>query len=80
MIVEILTLEEVLFSQEAVSVVVPGEGGSFEMLNNHAPIISILKQGTVKITDTNNKKTSIDVAGGSIEMSNNKLTILAEKK
>ena len=57
-----------------------GEGGSFEMLNNHAPIISILKQGTVKITDVNNKKTSIDLAGGSIEMSNNKLTILAEKK
>jgi len=80
MIVEILTLEEVLFSQEAVSVIVPGEGGRFEMLDNHAPIISILKQGTVKITDANNKKTSIELAGGSIEMSNNKLTILAEKK
>tara|TARA_B000000475_G_C15971659_1_gene437300 strand:- start:604 stop:846 length:243 start_codon:yes stop_codon:yes gene_type:complete len=78
MFVEILTLEEVLFSKEAKSVVVPGESGTFEMLNNHAPIISILKKGTIKITDTNNQKTSIELTGGSIEMSNNKVTILAD--
>ena len=42
MIVEILTLEEVLLSKEVKSVVVPGKSGSFEMLDNHAPIISIL--------------------------------------
>ena len=77
MFVEILTLEEVLFSKEAKSVVVPGESGTFETLNNHAPIISILKKGTIKITDTNNQKTSIELTGGSIEMSNNKVTILA---
>jgi len=78
MIVEILTLEEVLFSKEALSVIVPGESGTFEMLDNHAPIISTLQKGTVKITDTNNQQTSIELAGGSIEMSNNKVTILAE--
>lgn len=78
MFVEILTLEEVLFSKEAKSVVVPGESGTFEMLDNHAPIISILKKGTIKITDTNNQKTSIELNGGSIEMSNNKVTILAD--
>jgi len=78
MFVEILTLEEVLFSKEAKSVVVPGESGTFEMLDNHAPIISILKKGTIKITDTNNQKTSIELTGGSIEMSNNKVTILAD--
>tara|TARA_B100000902_G_scaffold193804_1_gene185169 strand:+ start:568 stop:810 length:243 start_codon:yes stop_codon:yes gene_type:complete len=78
MFVEILTLEEVLFSKEAISVVVPGESGTFEMLDNHAPIISILKKGTIKITDTNNQKTSIELTGGSVEMSNNKVTILAD--
>ena len=78
MFVEILTLEEVLFSKEAISVVVPGESGTFEMLDNHAPIISILQKGTIKITDTNNQKTSIELTGGSIEMSNNKVTILAD--
>jgi len=78
MIVEILTLEEVLFSKEAVSVIVPGANGTFEMLDNHAPIISTLQKGTVKITETNNQQTSIELSGGSIEMSNNKITILAE--
>jgi F-type H+-transporting ATPase subunit epsilon len=78
MIVEILTLEEVLFSKEAVSVIVPGANGTFEMLDNHAPIISTLQTGTVKITDTNNQQTSIELIGGSIEMSNNKVTILAD--
>ena len=78
MIVEILTLEKVLFSKEAVSIIVPGENGTFEMLDNHAPIISTLQTGTVKITDTNNQQTSIELTGGSIEMSNNKVTILAD--
>jgi F-type H+-transporting ATPase subunit epsilon len=78
MIVEILTLEEVLFSKEAASVIVPGANGTFEMLDNHAPIISTLQKGTVKITDTNNQQTSIELTGGSIEMSNNKVTILAD--
>jgi|TARA_B100001250_G_scaffold335764_1_gene302054 F-type H+-transporting ATPase subunit epsilon len=80
MIVEILTLEEILLSKEVKSVIVPGKSGDFEMLDNHAPIISILKKGTVKVTDINNDETSIELSGGSIEMSNNKITILAEKE
>ena len=80
MIVEILTLEEVLLSKEVKSVIVPGKSGDFEMLDNHAPIISILEKGTVKVTDMNNEEISIKLSGGSIEMSNNKITILAEKE
>ena len=75
--VEILTLEEVLLSREAHSVVVPAKGGRFEMLNNHAPIIAILEKGMIKVTDDKNQETSIEISGGSIEMSNNKITILA---
>ncbi len=78
MIIEILTLEEVLLSKEVKSVIVPGKGGRFEMLDNHAPIISILEKGIVKVIDNNNEETSIEIAGGSVEMSNNKVTILAE--
>ncbi len=77
MIIEILTLEAVLLSKEVKSVVVPGKGGQFEVLDNHAPIISILDKGIIKVTDNNNEETSIEIAGGSIEMSNNKVTILA---
>ena len=78
MIVEILTLEKVLCSTEAISVIVPGENGRFEMLKNHAPIVSTLKAGNIKIIDNNNKEENIDIISGSIEMVNNKITILAE--
>ena len=78
MIVEILTIEKTLLSTEAVSVVVPGKNGRFEMLNNHAPIISILNKGTIKITDETKKETCIDVISGSVEMLKNKIIILAE--
>ena len=78
MTVEILTLENILLSAEVKSVVVPGKSGRFEMLNHHAPVISLLDEGTIKVTDLNNKETYFEILGGSIEMSNNKITILAE--
>ena len=78
MTVEILTLKEILLSTEARSVVVPGKSGRFEMLDNHAPIISLLNKGTIKVVDNNAEEKSIEISGGSVEMSNNKITILAE--
>tara|TARA_B100000902_G_C26812577_1_gene669935 strand:+ start:183 stop:425 length:243 start_codon:yes stop_codon:yes gene_type:complete len=76
--IDILTLEKTLFSSEAKSVIVPGINGQFEMLNNHAPLVSILQKGTIHITDTDNKKNYIKITSGSIEISNNKIIILAE--
>jgi F-type H+-transporting ATPase subunit epsilon len=49
MYLEIVSPEATLFSSEVDSVVVPGVLGEFEMLNNHAAIVSLLKEGTVKI-------------------------------
>jgi F-type H+-transporting ATPase subunit epsilon len=49
MYLEIVSPEATLFSSEVDSVVVPGVNGEFEMLNNHAPIVSLLKEGVVKI-------------------------------
>ena len=49
MFLEVVTPEAVLFSSEVDSVVVPGVNGNFQMLNNHAPIVSILKKGTIEI-------------------------------
>ncbi|MAQ70391.1 MAG: ATP synthase F1 subunit epsilon [Flavobacteriales bacterium] len=76
--VEILTLENILLSEEVKSVIVPGKSGQFEILNNHAPIISLLNEGTIKVTHMNDEKTDFQILGGSIEMSNNKIIILAE--
>jgi F-type H+-transporting ATPase subunit epsilon len=76
--IEILTLEKILLSTEAKSVVLPGKSGRFEILNNHAPIISILDSGIIKVTDTKNEERHIEIISGSVEMINNKVTILAE--
>lgn len=46
---EVVSPEAVLFSSEVDSIAVPGTGGEFQMLNNHAPIVSTLKEGMVKI-------------------------------
>jgi len=49
MFLEIVTPEAILFSSEVDSIFVPGIHGEFQMLNNHAPVVSILKEGTVKV-------------------------------
>ena len=76
--VEILTLENILLSEEVKSVVVPGKSGQFEILNNHAPVISLLNEGTIKVTCMNDEKKDFQILAGSVEMSNNKITILAD--
>ena len=48
---EILTPEKKLFSGEVISVQVPGSSGKFQMLNMHAPIVSSLDMGQIKITN-----------------------------
>ncbi|WP_422106923.1 F0F1 ATP synthase subunit epsilon [Winogradskyella sp.] len=49
MYLEIVSPEATLFSSEVDSVVVPGVNGEFEMLKDHAPIVSILKEGTIRV-------------------------------
>jgi F-type H+-transporting ATPase subunit epsilon len=60
MYLEIVSPEATLFSSEVDSVVVPGVNGEFEMLNNHAPIVSLLKEGTVKIKMHNQNSFDMD--------------------
>jgi len=49
MFLEIVTPEAILFSSEVDSIFVPGIHGEFQKLNNHAPVVSILKEGTIKV-------------------------------
>lgn len=76
MLLEIISPEKKLFSGEASSVTVPGSSGMFQVLNNHAPIISTLKKGTVKIETAEGEK-SFEVNGGVVEVLNNKVVVLA---
>ncbi len=74
---DIITPEKKLFSGEVSSVKVPGTSGEFQVLKNHAPIISTLQKGTVKVKSTDGLKT-FNISGGVIEVLKNKVILLAE--
>lgn len=76
MLLEIISPEKKLFSGDASSVTVPGSSGMFQVLNNHAPIISTLKKGTVKVETAEGEK-SFEINGGVVEVLNNKVVVLA---
>ena len=76
--VEIITPESTLYTGEATYVFLPGSDGSLGVMNNHAPLISSLKKGIVKVKDTSGKEHKFDVKGGTVEVFNNKIIILAE--
>lgn len=77
MFLEIITPDKKVFEGEVKSVLVPGTKGQFQMLKNHAAIISTLINGKVKVK-TSQGEESFEVKGGVVEMINNKVTILAE--
>ncbi len=76
MTVQILTPEKTLFSGKASLVKVPGSNGSFEILKNHAPIISTLEKGQIKIESENNQPVFFEINSGVIEVHKNNVTIL----
>ncbi|MFD2543102.1 F0F1 ATP synthase subunit epsilon [Lacinutrix gracilariae] len=92
MYLEIVSPEATLFSGEITSVIVPGVNGEFELLKDHAPIVSLLKEGNVKIygdisledevkdkfTKGNNNSTWLAINSGTLEMNNNKVIVLAD--
>ena len=78
MLLEIIAPDQELYSGDVDLVQVPGSKGSFEILRNHAPIISTLEQGRIKIVDQKGLTTFFEVDGGVIEAKNNKIIVLAE--
>lgn len=75
---EILTPEKKLFSDEVYGVQLPGVNGMFEVLNQHAPLISALKAGRVKVLTDKQNTVSYQITGGFFEVLNNKATLLVE--
>ena len=77
---EILTPEKKLFSGEVYGVQMPGITGSFEVLDKHAPMVSALRAGKVKVLKdkTNAAAANYEVQGGFVEVLNNKVTVLVE--
>ncbi len=78
MYLEIITPEKKVFEGEVLSVKVPGTMGSFEILNNHAPIVSSLDKGEVKVKTSKGETLQYQVEGGVLEMMKNKVSLLIE--
>lgn len=74
----LLTPTGSLFEGDAEGVQVPGKNGMFEMLVNHAPIMSSLEIGRVKIRKEDGSEDYYAIGGGFLELSHNNLTVLAE--
>ncbi|MDL2262637.1 ATP synthase F1 subunit epsilon [Bacteroidales bacterium OttesenSCG-928-I21] len=77
--VEIITPEKKLFTGKTTMVKVPGSLGSFQILKNHAPIVSTLEKGTITIRIENNEERTFDIESGLIECKDNLISILVEK-
>ena len=90
MFIEIVSPEKTIFTGDVNSVHLPGTEGFFQILNNHAPIVSTLKKGTIKLSgkfedDVSENlnlegvnKASLAIESGVVEMKNNKLIILVD--
>ncbi|HYG39874.1 MAG TPA: ATP synthase F1 subunit epsilon [Cytophagales bacterium] len=76
MYLEVITPDKRLFEGEVTAVQLPGTAGSFEVLNNHAPLISTLEAGSVRVKNSQGE-VKIPVTGGLVEVLNNKVTVLA---
>ena len=76
--IEIITPDETVFEGIVKLAQFPGIDGSFEILNMHAPLISVLKKGKIKIQDNQNQVQFFDIKGGVVEVLKNKILVLAE--
>ncbi len=75
---EILTPEQKIFSGDVYGVQLPGISGLFEVLDKHAPLVSALKAGDLKILQDKINTTSYSIESGFVEVLNNKATVLVE--
>jgi F-type H+-transporting ATPase subunit epsilon len=76
--VEILTPEKKLYSGDVYGVQLPGIAGLFEILEKHAPLVSALGKGTIKILKDKHSFENYTIESGFVEVLNNKVTVLVE--
>jgi F-type H+-transporting ATPase subunit epsilon len=76
--IEIITLSKITYSGGAKSISLPGTDGNFQVLFNHAPIISTLDPGLIKINVDNAKTLFFATGGGTVEVIHNNVIVLAD--
>ena len=75
---EILTPEHKVFSGTVYGIQLPGTHGSFEVLENHAPLIASLGKGKMKILKDKSHTETYEISGGFVEVLNNQTSVLIE--
>jgi F-type H+-transporting ATPase subunit epsilon len=75
---EIIKPDKTVFKGNATLIQLPGIDGLFEILNNHAPLVSVLGKGRIKVEDMNKEKHLFEINGGVVEVLKNKVLVLAE--
>lgn len=73
---EIITPEQVIFDGEVNRVSFPGETGAFEVLRNHAPMVATIREGAIKVVNTNGESQAFQVDPGFVEVRDNEVTAL----
>ncbi|MFA0961368.1 ATP synthase F1 subunit epsilon [Roseivirga sp. BDSF3-8] len=79
MLLEIITPDKKVFQGEVSSATFPGSEGSFQVLMNHAPLISSLTKGPIVYDATGSGRAEVTIDGGIVEVLDNKIIVLAEK-
>ncbi len=74
---EIITPEQKVFEGEVHIATFPGTDGSFQIMNNHAPLVSLLKEGEV-VYKSKEATQQLKITGGVVEVTNNKVILLAD--
>ena len=75
---EIITPDKKVFEGEVAVVTFPGSDGSFQVLNNHAPLVSLLKDGVVEYKTSEREVSQVAITGGVVEVLKNKVIVLAD--
>jgi len=75
---EIISPDAEIFTGEVSSIIVPAIDGSLGILDNHAPLITTLKEGVIELKSKDGEDQSIEVKGGVVEVLKNEVVILAE--
>ena len=78
MTLEILTPEKKIYSGDVYGVQLPGISGLFEVLDKHAPLVSALSKGNLKVLRNKTETENFTIQGGFVEVLNNKVTVLVE--
>ena len=78
MFLEVISPEEMQYKGHVNLVQMPGEMGSFEVLENHAPIVALLGSGKMKIIDNQHNMVNISITGGVVHARDNRITIVTK--